>query len=42
MVCDLDVSPGNAETPSDRLDDLDVGDLAVCHVERYKFRAVGL
>lgn len=42
MVADLDVAPRNAETPSDRLDGLDVGDLAVRHVERRESRAVGL
>lgn len=33
MVADLNIGPGNAKTPSDGLDDLDVGDLAVGHVE---------
>jgi len=42
IVTDLVVSPRNAETPGDGLDDLDVGDLAVCHLERRKSRAVGL
>ena len=42
MIADLDVAPRNAETPSDRLDRLDVGNLAVHHVERRKSRAVGL
>lgn len=42
MVVDLDVAPRNTETPSDRLNDLDVGDLAGCHMERQKSRTVGL
>jgi hypothetical protein len=34
MVGDLYVAPRNAETPSDRLNDLDVGDFAGVHVKR--------
>ena len=42
MVTDLNVGPGNAKTPSDGLDDLDVGDLAIGQVEHCNSRSVSL
>jgi hypothetical protein len=38
----VDASTGNAETPSDRLDDLNIIDFTVGHVERSKERSVHL
>ena len=42
MVADLNVGPGNAKAPSDGLDDFDVGNLTIGHVERRDPRSVRL
>ena len=42
MVADLNVGPGNAKAPSDGLDDFNVGDFAIGHVERRDPRSVRL